>query len=115
MRFYLPIKLHVLHFLRQYGPLRILLMLCVGVLICFIPSIGTPMLYQGWAIVTIVLPVVLAPLVMAVLLFDAFMSRVLMSDAAQKERKRHQLIIITDSVLSAIVLSAWLPYFLSLG
>lgn len=115
MRIVLPLKHAILYFLQQQGALRILLAIFAVVLIWFMPNSSTPMLYQGWAILTTVLPIVLAPLVIMVLLFDALMSRVLMSDTVLKEQKRHQLIIISNLTLSILVLTAWLPYFLSLA
>jgi hypothetical protein len=115
MRVLKTTQFYIAHYFRQQGPLRLLLMLFAVLLMVLMPSAGTPLIYQGSDIFFTVLPVILAPLVATVLLFDALMSRVLMSDAMQYERTRHRLIIHSNLVLAAIVFAVWLPYFFSLG
>ena len=83
-----PLMLEVV---ARYGVLRSLLALAGVLLIVFAISPGVVPVYSGWPFVPTVLVPVLAPLILMLLLLDALMSRVLMSDmrGAERDRRRH--------------------------
>ena len=103
------------HFLIQLRPLRVALLLCVLFAIVIRPEIGTPMAYSGWPFVTTLLMPVLAPLFFMLLLLDALMSRVWMSEARGEERKRLRLVVNMDLLAALLLLVFWLPFFFTLG
>jgi hypothetical protein len=70
--------------------------------------------YEGWGIVSSLLAPVLAPLFFMVLMLDALMSRVWMSEAEGAERDRLQLVVRIDMTIGVLLLIAWLPLFIAL-
>ena len=71
-------------------------------------SLVTPSLPEN------ILPV-LAPMVFMVLMLDALMSRVWMSEAEGPEWKRLRLVLRVDLIVGLVLLAYWLPYFIALG
>ncbi|MCG6886486.1 MAG: hypothetical protein LJE74_04700 [Proteobacteria bacterium] len=105
---------HVRTVLRKLRPLRVVLLLGAIITIFLRPEIGTPVAYEGWGIVSSLLAPVLAPLFFMVLMLDALMSRVWMSEAEGAERDRLQLVVRIDMTIGVLLLIAWLPLFIAL-
>lgn len=64
--------------------------------------------------VTTLLAPVVAPLALMVLLLDALMARVFLTDAENGARKRWKRIILIDLIGAALLLLRWLPYYAAL-
>ncbi len=99
----------------RYGVLRSLLALAGVLLMVFATSPSVVPVYSGWPFVPTVLVPVLAPLIFMLLLLDALMGRVLMSDMRGAERTRRRDAVIVNLLLVAGLLLRWLPYYLALG
>lgn len=102
-------------FLGQLRPLRAVLVLGAIIAILGKPAAGTPVAYAGWEMVSSLLIPVLAPLIFMLLMLDALMSRVWMSEAEGDEWKRLRLVFRVDMVVGLALLAYWLPYFIALG
>jgi hypothetical protein len=102
-------------FLGQLRPLRAALILGAIIVILGKPEAGTPVAYSGWEMVSTLLIPVLAPLIFMLLMLDALMSRVWMSEAEGKERKRLRLVVRVDVIVGLLLLVYWLPFFIALG
>jgi len=100
--------------LRGFGWLRHALLLATLVLIVFVPPPGTRAVLTGWPLVTTVLIPVLAPMTFMVLLLDALMARVFLTDAEGAARQRYKTILLVDLLAAAVLLLRWLPYFAAL-
>lgn len=102
-------------FLEQLRPLRVVLLLAAIVAILGRPDIGEPVVYSGWGLVNTLLIPVLAPLVFMLLMLDALMSRVWMSEAEGEEKNRLRLVVRVDLIVGLLLLVYWLPFFIALG
>lgn len=101
--------------LGQLRPLRAALILGAIITILGKPAAGTAVAYTGWEMVSTLLLPVLAPLIFMLLMLDALMSRVWMSEAEGEEWKRLRLVFRVDLIVGLVLLAYWLPYFISLG
>jgi hypothetical protein len=101
--------------LGQLRPLRAALILGAIITILGKPAAGTPVEYAGWEMVSSLLLPVLAPLIFMLLMLDALMSRVWMSEAEGPEWKRLRLVLRVDLIVGLVLLAYWLPYFIALG
>ena len=101
--------------LGQLRPLRAVLILGAIITILGKPAAGTPVAYAGWEMVSSLLIPVLAPLIFMLLMLDALMSRVWMSEAEGVEWKRLRLVFRVDLIVGLVLLAYWLPYFIALG
>jgi hypothetical protein len=99
---------------RKLRPLRIVLLLCVLVVMILRPEVGTPVAYEGIEIVNSLLAPVLAPIFFMLLLLDALMSRVWMSEAEGAEWDRLRLIVRIDLVMAVLLLIVWVPFFMAI-
>lgn len=99
------------YWLRELGVLRVTLLATALMLLILVPTPGARAVFSGWPLVTTVLTPVLAPLVMMVLLLDALMARVFLTDAAGAERRRFRVIILANLAVAAILLLRWLPFY----
>jgi len=79
------------------------------------PEIGTPVAYSGWPMVSTLLMPILAPLFFMLLMLDALMSRVWMSEAQGMEYKRLRFVFRVDLLAAVLLLVFWLPFFSTLG
>lgn len=101
-------------YLRQLGPLRVVLALLTLIAVVLAPSGEQPLDYDGIGLfLTIILPTV-APLLLSGLLFDVLMSKVVMGDQDEAGRARLRIAIRTDFFLVLLLLLSWLPFFLSI-
>lgn len=103
-----------LRWARRLGPLRLTLLAAAVLVVVFAPAPGTPAVYHGWALARTVLLPVLAPLVVMVLLLDALMARVFLSDAEGEARLRLRAAVRADLLAALAVVLYWLPYFMAL-
>ena len=101
--------------LGQLRPLRAVLILGAIITILGKPVAGIPVAYTGWEMVSSLLLPVLAPLIFMLLMLDALMSRVWMSEAEGDEWKRLRLVFRVDMIVGLVLLAYWLPYFSALG
>jgi hypothetical protein len=106
--------------LMQFHPMRLALYLCVVASILLRPSIGSELIFEGWTIVSSLLVPVLVPIFFMLLMLDALMSRVWLSDAIESkaieaEVGRLKLINRTDLFLGIILLGFWVPFYVSLS
>lgn len=105
----------VLDVLARYGVLRSALAVAGVLLIVFAVPVGVMPVYSGWPFVPTVLVPVLAPLIFMLLLLDALMGRVLMSDLQGAERARRRNAVTINLLLAVGLLLRWVPYYLALG
>ena len=96
---------------RELGALRLGLLFFAVLAVVLIPAPGTPAVYTGWPLVRTVLVPVLAPVLFMVLLLDALMARVFLTDAAGAARRRYKAAIVVNLLAAAILLIRWLPYY----
>lgn len=99
----------------RYGVLRSLLALSGFLLFVFATHPGVVPVYSGWAFVPSVLVPVLAPLILMLLLLDALMGRILMSDLQGAARAHRRYAVMINLLLGAGLIMRWLPYYLALG
>jgi len=104
-----------LRYLKQLGPLRLLLVVVGLATLVARPPAGTPTSLEGWDFIyTVVIPVV-APIVFVLLLLDALMSRVFMTASETADlRQRMRTILITNLLVAGVMLIAWAPFMLAL-
>lgn len=102
-------------FLREMGTLRIVLWLGTLLVMLTAPRPGTPAVYSGWAMWSTLFTPVLAPILLQVLLLDALMGRVLLTDAKGEARGHYRRVIGANLVLSAVLAVYWVPYYLALA
>lgn len=103
------------HYARQLGAMRVALAICTLIVIVLAPAAGTRASAEGWAFVPTLLMPVLAPLILMLLLLDALMGAVFMSDKAGDERLRYRNVVRFNLLMAALLFLYWLPYFLALG
>ena len=96
-------------------PLRVAMLVFTLLVMVLVPPPGTPAVAHGWAFVPTLLAPVLAPLILMVLLLDALMTRIFMTDAAGAERARLKYIVTVDLVAALALFLFWLPYFIAIG
>jgi hypothetical protein len=101
--------------LGKLRPLRAVLILGAFIAILGKPEVGTPVAHSGWEMVSTLLIPVLAPLIFMLLMLDALMSRVWLSEAEGRERERLRLIVRVDIVVGLLLLVYWVPFFVALG
>jgi hypothetical protein len=100
--------------LRDFGVLRVGLILLTLAVMVSAPKPGTQAVYSGWELWPTLMAPVLAPILVQVVLLDALMGRVMMGSAKGAERARYRRIMFTNLGL-AVALTAWYaPYFAAL-
>lgn len=100
--------------LRALGPLRLALLAGVLIALAFVPAPGTRAMYEGWPLVGTVLIPVMAPLLFMLLLLDALMARLFLTDAAGPARRHYRMVLAVDLIAAAALLLRWLPYYAAL-
>lgn len=103
-----------LRWARRLGPLRLTLLAAAALVIVFAPAPGTKAVYHGWALLRTVLLPVFAPLVVMLLLLDALMARVFLSEAEGEARLRLRAAVWVNLLAAVAVVLYWLPYFIAL-
>lgn len=100
--------------LRNLGGLRVVLLVAVVILLILVPTPGTRAVYSGWPLITTLLVPVLAPLVFMLLLLDALMAWVFLTDAVGGTRRRWRAIVFINLIAAIVLLLRWLPYYAAL-
>ena len=99
----------------QIHPMRLVLYFFAIASILLRPEIGGELDFEGWDIVSSLLVPVLVPLFFMVLMLDALMTRVWLSEAEGAEARRLKTINRIDLLLGILLLAFWVPFFVSLG
>lgn len=99
----------------QLGVLRWSLAILALMCIVFMPPAGTTPIYAGWELFRTVLVPVIAPMVLAVLLLDALMARIFMSELEGSARQRYRRIITVDLVVAVTLVLFSLPFYLAIN
>ena len=102
--------------LKKLKPLRIILLVSalLTIVLRFIFR-DVPLETSDWAVLGNILMPVLAPILFMLLMLDALMSRVWISQTEGAEQQRMKLIMRVDLVAGGLLLLYWLPFFISLG
>jgi hypothetical protein len=97
-----------------FGPLRVLLIVTVGLLAMVGPFSGGSVDFAGFALITTLVAPVAYAIFMFVLPLDMTMTALFMTDATRVRRAALKRALITEAVLLALMLLAWLPFTLQL-
>ena len=101
----------VKQFLREIGPLRVMLLILVTALIFSAPLAIVETHKSGW----LMLPTLIAPTIVPMLVFviplDITMCAIQMTSKGLSQRKRYIRIIWYDIASLIVLLLAWLPFF----
>jgi len=111
--YYQPIMISGL--VKIFGPLRTALLATVLTSIGFSFFSQGQVAYSGWPMVPTLIVPALTPIIFFVLAFDVMMSSILFADSTEAARSRYKTILLTEIVFAIVLLSSWLPYFLSIG
>lgn len=96
-------------FVTRLGPLRAMLAALLLVLVVMAPSAMEPVDGSIWSVLASMIAPALVPIVLLLVLFDAFMARVIMS--AEDRRERYGSVLWTYVILSAALILAWSPFY----
>lgn len=110
-----PAKKTLLQFMWEFGLMRVVLYAFALLTVLFAPKPGTLPVIEGWDMVSTLLAPVLAPLILMVLLLDALMARLFMSDKTGVERAHYKRAILAGLLVSLGLVLYWLPYFMAMG
>ena len=100
--------------LRELGALRVALVLMALAVMIGAPPPGTAPVFNGPGVWNTLLTPTLAPILFMVLMLDALMGRVMMTDTQGAERTRYRRIVTVNLVAGGLLLLWWLPYFAAL-
>ena len=99
--------------LKQFGALRILLLIAALALTIIRAEPGTEAARSGLEMIPTLIAPAMAPLVFMVVLFDFMMCRIRMTEAHVRDKFR--LISYVELAAALLLLLAWLPFFLAIG
>ena len=94
---------------RGFGLLRLLLLAVSAVLVLVAPFSGGRVVLEGLGVFTTLIAPVAYAVFVFVLPLDMMMTRIFMSDAQPERRARLKRVLITEGVLLALLLLAWMP------
>ena len=100
--------------LREFGVLRVLLVIGIVALIIAAPFSDGPVYSTGWPLVRSVIAPTLFVIMAFVLPLDITMTLVFMSDRQGSERRRLRRIAQTEAALLVAMLVAWIPLVMRL-
>ena len=95
----------------EMNPLRIILNGTAIALILLRPELGTPMTYEGWAMVSTLLAPVVAPIIFMLLMLDSLMSRVFMAEKPPEVQAHFRRIMRVSLLMGIALFVYWVPYF----
>lgn len=101
-----------------FSSLGLLRQLLIGLaIICLIvrPAPGTNIVLEGLQLIPTLITPAAVPILVMVILFDALMSKIRVSDSEGEERVKFQKILRVELATVAILVIAWLPFFLAIG
>lgn len=99
--------------LKNFGALRVLLIVAAIVLAAMSPEPGTAAARSGWEMIPTLIAPTMAPLIFMGLMFDFMMCRVRMSD--ELVRPKFRFISYVELATALVLLLIWLPFFLAIG
>ncbi len=102
-------------YLKEFGPLRIGLIVLVLFSLIFRPAPVIDPVYEGWNILIHMLLPVLAPIQFMLLMLDALMARVMRADKMGDERLCFVRIMWTQFLLGLAFLAYWVPYYIAIN
>jgi hypothetical protein len=100
--------------LRELGVLRVALVLMALAVMIGAPKPGTAPVLEGWGLWSTLLTPTLAPILFMVLMLDALMGRVMMTDTEGDVRARFRRIVTVNLVTGIALFLWWMPYFAAL-
>ena len=103
-----------LNWFAGFGALRLLLIAVVGLLVILGPLSGGRVDFAGFAIITTLVAPVAYAIFVFVLPLDMVMSAIFMTDTTPQRRAALKRALITEAILLALMLFAWLPFTLQL-
>jgi len=102
----------MLNLLLKIGPMRMVLVSLAVLSLIFKAKLGTPVSYDGWAMIETVFIPVMSPLITMVLLLDSLIASIWISQSEGQEKKRYKLIVAINLTTVIVMLSIWIPYFI---
>lgn len=104
------------HLLFQLGPLRLILFALSILALLVTPNPGAQVHYDTLGFLyTVVMPVT-TPMIFMLLLLDALMSRIFMSDTQDSvEKQRFKRILIINLSLLILLSVVWYPFYAAIG
>lgn len=104
----------MLSILVKLRPLRVALIIMAILSLIFKAKIGAIVVYDGWPMIKTIFIPVMAPLITMVLLLDSLMATIWITQTSGAEKSRYKLILWCDLITAVIMLSIWIPYFMSI-
>lgn len=104
----------MLSILTKLRPMRIALISMAVLSLIFKAKIGTPVSYDGWVMIETVFIPVMAPLITMVLMLDSLIASIWLTQTLGEEKNRYKLILGFNLLTIIIMLSIWVPYFMSI-
>ncbi len=94
--------------------MRVVLILLAITSLVLKAKIGTPVSYDGWAMIETVFIPVMAPLIIMVFLLDSLIASIWFTQTTGEEKSRYKLILAVNLTTIIIMLSLWIPFFIYL-
>jgi len=99
------------HWLGDLGVMRVALLVLAASVMILSPKPGTPVVLEGTGVLSTLIAPSLAPIVFMVLMLDALMGRVLMTDTSGAKRMHYRRIVATNLAAGILLFLWWTPYF----
>ena len=94
--------------------MRVVLVLLAITSLVLKAEIGTPVSYDGWAMIETVFIPVMAPLIIMVFLLDTLIASIWLTQSDGDEKNRYKLILAVNITTVVIMLSIWIPFFINI-
>jgi len=104
----------MLEILKKIRPMRVALLLIATLSLILKAKTGTPVSYDGWAMIETVFIPVMAPIITMVLLLDTIIATIWLTQTSGEEKNRYKLILSINLLTVVVMLSIWIPYFISI-
>lgn len=104
----------MLSILTKLRPMRVALISMAILSLIFKAKTGTPVSYDGWVMIETVFIPVMAPLITMVLMLDSLIATIWFTQTTGDEKSRYKLILGCNLLTIVIMLSLWIPYFMSI-
>lgn len=102
-------------FIKDAGPIRVILYFFAVITIIFKPDNSTEMSLEGLQFIpTLVLPVI-APLLITGFFLDMLMSRIYSAEQSDDVKRKFRRISLVDLCFAVVLLILWVPYMLAMG
>ncbi len=101
-------------YLRELGPMRLFMLLLAIADMAAAPRPGSEIVMSGWQLWTTLVSPTLAPIIFMVLMLDALMSWVMVTDTQGDVRARYRRIAWINLLAGAVLLASWTPFFLKM-